>query len=64
MTGIPILSAITFVPLFGVAAILALRMLARPADAEAVKRNSRWIALSTTLAALRSEEHTSELQSQ
>ena len=52
MTGIPILSAITFVPLFGVAAILALRMLARPADAEAVKRNSRWIALSTTLAAL------------
>src|SRR6201996_8917800 len=47
-----ILSAIPFAPLIGVAVILALRILARPADAEAVKRNSRWVALWTTLATL------------
>ena len=50
MTGI--LSAITFAPLIGVIAILILRVFAKPGDAEAVKRGSRWIALLTTLATL------------
>ncbi len=49
---IPILSAITFTPLIGVLVILAMRVFAKPADAEAVKRGSRWVALITTLATL------------
>jgi NADH-quinone oxidoreductase subunit M len=47
-----ILSAITFAPLVGVLAILLMRAFAKPADAEAVKRGSRWVALITTLATL------------
>lgn len=50
MTGI--LSAITFAPLVGVVAILLMRVFAKPADAEAVKRGARWVALLTTLATL------------
>ncbi len=50
MTGI--LSAITFAPMIGVIAILIMRVFAKPADAEAVKRGARWIALLTTLATL------------
>ncbi len=50
MSGI--LSLTTFLPLFGVAAILVLRQFASSRDAEAVKRNARWIALLTTLATL------------
>ena len=52
MTGFPTLSLITFLPVIGVLAILVLRFFAKPSDAEAVKRNSRWIALWTTLATL------------
>ena len=48
MSGI--LSLTTFAPLVGVAAILILRQFAGDRDAEAVKRNARWIALWTTLA--------------
>ena len=47
-----ILSATVFAPLIGVIAITALRFFAKPSDAEAVKRNARWIALWTTLATL------------
>ena len=47
-----ILSLITFLPLAGVAAILALRQFAGPAGAESVKRNARWIAFFTTLVTL------------
>ncbi len=47
-----ILSAIVFAPIVGVIAITALRFFAKPSEAEAVKRNSRWIALWTTLATL------------
>ena len=52
MNGVPTLTLITFAPLIGVLGILALKLFARPADGEAVKRNSRWIALWTTLATL------------
>ena len=52
MSGIPILSAITFAPLVGVLAILVLRIFAGPARADAVKRSARWIALWTTLVTL------------
>ncbi|WP_091739707.1 NADH-quinone oxidoreductase subunit M [Phenylobacterium immobile] len=47
MTGI--LSLITFAPVLGVAAILALRLLRGPEDARAANA-ARWIALGTTLA--------------
>jgi len=47
----PILSLITFAPLVGVAAILALRLLGRPDDAKTVAA-AKWIALVTTLATL------------
>ena len=47
----PILSLITFAPLIGVAAILALRLLGNPDDAKAVA-TAKWIALVTTLATL------------
>src|SRR4051812_14034091 len=50
MTGL--LSLTTYAPLVGVAAILILRMMAKPSQAEAVKRQSRWIALVATLATL------------
>jgi NADH-quinone oxidoreductase subunit M len=49
---IGILTLTTFAPLVGVAAIVILRAFAKPEHAEAVKRNSRWIALWTTLATL------------
>lgn len=45
----PILSLITYAPLVGVAAILALRLGGRPDDAKAVS-TAKWIALVTTLA--------------
>ncbi len=49
MTGL--LSLITFAPLIGVAAILALRLLAKPNGAgEPAANAARWIALATTLA--------------
>jgi NADH-quinone oxidoreductase subunit M len=48
---IGILSLTTFFPLVGVAAILLLRQFAK-GDAEALKRNARWITLVTTLATL------------
>ena len=44
MSNWPLLSLVTFVPLFGVAAILILR-----GAAEDVARNARWIALWTSL---------------
>jgi NADH-quinone oxidoreductase subunit M len=47
MTGI--LSITTFLPLLGVAGILALRAFARPGDPAAAS-GARWIALATTLA--------------
>jgi NADH-quinone oxidoreductase subunit M len=47
-----ILSLITFLPLAGVAAILALRQFAGAGGAESVKRNARWIAFFTTLVTL------------
>ena len=47
----PILSLITFAPIVGVAAILALRLLGRPDDAKTVAA-AKWIALVTTLATL------------
>jgi NADH-quinone oxidoreductase subunit M len=49
MTGI--LSLITFAPILGVAAILVLRLFARPEDARTVEA-AKWIALVTTLATL------------
>jgi len=49
MTGI--LSLITFAPIVGVAAILVLRLFARPEDARTVEA-AKWIALVTTLATL------------
>jgi NADH-quinone oxidoreductase subunit M len=48
MTGI--LSLVTFLPLVGVAAILALRLFAPKSDEASVARSSRWIAIATTLA--------------
>ena len=45
-----ILTLTTFAPMVGVAAILILKAFAKPEHSEAVKRNSRWIALWTTLA--------------
>ncbi|HKT54727.1 MAG TPA: NADH-quinone oxidoreductase subunit M, partial [Caulobacteraceae bacterium] len=45
----PILSLITFAPLIGVAAILALRLAGKPDDAKTVGA-AKWIALVTTLA--------------
>src|SRR5689334_14813287 len=52
MTGI--LSLITFAPAIGIAAILLLRLGAKPApgggESESAKRAARWIALATTLA--------------
>ena len=45
----PILSLITYAPLVGVAAILALRLLGRPDDAKTVS-TAKWIALVATLA--------------
>jgi NADH-quinone oxidoreductase subunit M len=45
----PILSLVTFLPLVGVAGILALRLFARADDAKAVE-TSKWIALASTLA--------------
>jgi NADH-quinone oxidoreductase subunit M len=47
----PILSLITYAPLVGVAAILALRLFAKPDDARTVE-SAKWIALVTTLATL------------
>jgi NADH-quinone oxidoreductase subunit M len=47
-----ILTLTTFAPLVGVLAILLLKAFAKPEQAESVKRNSRWIALATTLATL------------
>jgi len=47
----PILSLITYAPLVGVAAILALRLFSRPDDARTVGA-AKWIALITTLATL------------
>jgi len=52
MTGIPILSAITFLPLVGALLILALRAFMPASRAEDVKRLSRTIAFSFTLGAL------------
>ena len=54
MTGFPILSASPpSLPVDrGPGDPRALRVFAKPSDAEAVKRNSRWIALWTTLATL------------
>ena len=49
MTGI--LSLITYLPLVGVAAILAVRAMAK-GDDEAASTNAKWIALVTTLATL------------
>ncbi len=49
MTGL--LSLTTFFPLVGVAVILLLRQFGG-GDAEALKRNARWITLATTLATL------------
>jgi NADH-quinone oxidoreductase subunit M len=46
-----ILSLITFSPLVGVVAILALRLMGKPDDAKAIDA-SKWIALVTTLATL------------
>jgi NADH-quinone oxidoreductase subunit M len=48
MTGI--LSLVTFAPLVGVAAILALRLFAPRSNEAAVANASRWIAIATTLA--------------
>ena len=48
MTGL--LSLITFSPLIGVAAILLLKMFAKPDQQEASYRAARWITLVTTLA--------------
>ena len=45
----PILSLITYAPLVGVAAILALRLFGKPDDAKTVG-TAKWIALVTTLA--------------
>ena len=45
MSGFPILSAVTFFPLVGAIAILALAL---RGDPNAVARNARWIALITT----------------
>lgn len=45
----PILSLITFAPIIGVAAILALRLFGSPDDPKAVSA-AKWIALATTLA--------------
>ena len=47
----PILSLITYAPIVGVAAIVALRLFARPDDAKTVE-SARWIALVTTLVTL------------
>ena len=44
MTNWPILSVVTFLPLVG-----ALIVYVSPGDDEAGRRNSRWIALWTTL---------------
>lgn len=49
MTGL--LSLITFAPLLGVVAILALRLLGRPDD-PSVAEGAKWIALTTTLSTL------------
>jgi NADH-quinone oxidoreductase subunit M len=48
MTGI--LSLITFLPVVGVAAILALRLFADPRDEARTENAAKWIALATTLA--------------
>jgi NADH-quinone oxidoreductase subunit M len=48
MTGI--LSLITFLPVVGVAAILALRLFADPRDQARTENAAKWIALATTLA--------------
>ena len=45
----PLLSLITYAPIVGVAAILALRLLGKPEDAKTVS-TAKWIALVTTLA--------------
>ncbi|MGC1302078.1 MAG: NADH-quinone oxidoreductase subunit M [Caulobacteraceae bacterium] len=50
MTGI--LSLVTFAPLVGVLAILAMRVLAPKAKDAEVAKASRWIAMATTLATL------------
>jgi len=47
----PILSLITYAPLVGVVAILALRLFGKPDDARTVE-SAKWIALITTLATL------------
>ena len=47
----PILSLITYAPIVGVAAIMALRLFGRPDDARSIE-TSKWIALITTLATL------------
>ncbi|WP_158916912.1 NADH-quinone oxidoreductase subunit M [Caulobacter sp. S45] len=48
MTGI--LSLVTFAPMVGVVAILAMRLFAPKADEAAVANSSRWIAMAVTLA--------------
>src|SRR3546814_839232 len=47
----PILSLITFAPIVGVLAIVALRLFGRPDDVRSIE-TSKWIALVTTLATL------------
>jgi NADH-quinone oxidoreductase subunit M len=50
MTGI--LSLITFLPMFGVAAILALRLFGDPKNQAKIENAGKWIALAATLAVL------------
>src|SRR4051794_23840138 len=50
MSGI--LSLITFLPLLGVAGIVALRLFASPKDQAKTENAAKWIALTTTLAVL------------
>src|SRR5512143_4038997 len=51
MTAMTILSLVTFLPLVGVAAILALRLFGKADDPKTVNA-AKWIALATTLADL------------
>ena len=53
----PILSAIIFIPLIGALFILVIK-----GEQKIVEKNSKYVAIFSSLA--RSEEHTSELQSQ
>jgi NADH-quinone oxidoreductase subunit M len=47
-----ILSVVTFLPLLGAAAIMLVRLLARPDDKTVIDGQARWIALWTTIATL------------